>query len=76
MRRPSGTSVMPRLTIPVGSALVMSSPSKVIEPPEGLTSPAMERSVELLPAPLAPMSVTISPRFTSKEMPFTASIPP
>ena len=76
MRRPSGTRVTPRLTMLVGSAPVMFSPSKVMEPPEGFTSPAMARSVELLPAPLAPMSVTISPRRTSKEMPLTASMPP
>jgi hypothetical protein len=36
----------------------------------------MVRSVELLPAPLAPMRVTMLPCGTSKEMPLTASIPP
>ena len=34
------------------------------------------RSVVLLPAPLAPIRVTICPWSTSKEMPFSASIPP
>ena len=34
------------------------------------------RSVELLPAPLEPISVTICPSCTSNEMPLTASMPP
>ena len=36
----------------------------------------MERSVVDLPAPLAPMSVTISPSRTSMEMPLSAWIEP
>jgi hypothetical protein len=38
--------------------------------------PETERSVVDLPAPLEPMSVTISPSWTSSEMPFSASIEP
>ena len=38
--------------------------------------PEMERSVVDLPAPLEPMSVTISPSRTSSVMPFSASIEP
>ena len=76
MCRPSGTSVMPFFTMVVASRPVMLSPRKLIVPPEGFTSPAIVRSVELLPAPFAPMSVTISPSCTSKEMPLTASMPP
>ena len=36
------------------------------------TMPVMERSVVDLPAPFAPIRVTISPSFTSKEMPLMA----
>ena len=36
----------------------------------------MAFSVVLLPAPLAPISATISPSATSKLMPFTALMPP
>ena len=76
IRRPSGTSVIPRETISVGFFPVMSSPRNRIFPPLGFTKPEMARSVELLPAPLAPINVTISPSGTSKEIPLTASIPP
>ena len=48
----------------------------MILPPLGLTRPEIVRSVELLPAPLEPMSVTICPSCTSNEMPLTASMPP
>ena len=76
IRRPSGTSVMPLDTIRLESMPVMSSSRKEIFPAEGFTSPAMARRVELLPAPLAPIRVTISPSGTSRLMPLTASIPP
>ena len=67
---------MPFVTIEVGSRPVMFSPSNSIEPPEGFTRPAIVRRVELLPAPFAPISVTICPAGTSKLMPLTASMPP
>ena len=54
----------------------MLDPSKEMEPLRGLTRPAMAFSVVDLPAPLAPIRVTISPAGTSKEIPFTASMPP
>ena len=54
----------------------MLSPEKAMSPPLGLTSPAMALSVVDLPAPFAPMSVTIFPAGTSKDMPLTASMPP
>ena len=47
-----------------------------MRPFAGFTSPAMERSVVLLPAPFAPMSVTILRSGTSNVMPLTASMPP
>ena len=38
--------------------------------------PEIERSVVVLPAPLEPISVTISPSLTSIVMPLSASIAP
>jgi hypothetical protein len=49
---------------------------KTIRPVRGGTMPEIERSVVDLPAPFAPMSVTISPSLTSSEMPLSASIEP
>ena len=40
------------------------------------TIPEIERSVVDLPAPLAPIRVTISPSWTVSEIPFSASIEP
>jgi hypothetical protein len=67
---------MPILTIVCGSADVMSAPRNVILPRRGRLSPLIERSVVDLPAPLAPISVTISPSRTSSEIPLRASIAP
>ena len=60
----------------IGGLLIWLAIKKEMEPALGFTSPAMARRVELLPAPLAPIRVTISPSGTSKEMPLTASMPP
>ncbi len=46
-----------------------SSPSKRIRPPRGADQPAIARSVVVLPAPLAPMRETISPRSTCSVRP-------
>ena len=54
----------------------MSSPRKTMRPERTLFTPEMHMSVDVLPAPLAPMMVTISPSFTSSEMPFRTSIGP
>ena len=54
----------------------ISSPSKRIEPWRGGVRPEIERSVVDLPAPLEPISVTISPSLTSSETPFSASMLP
>ena len=40
------------------------------------TRPAIARSVEDFPAPLAPIRQTSSPSATSRSMPFTARMPP
>ena len=45
-------------------------------PVRGGTMPEIERSVVDFPAPLEPISVTISPSRTSIEMPLSASIEP
>ena len=45
-------------------------------PLRGLIRPEMLRSVVDFPAPLLPISVTISPGCTSKEMPLTAAMLP
>ena len=47
---------------------VMSSPRKRIASGARASSPAIARSVVDLPAPFAPISVTISPSPTSNEM--------
>ena len=51
-------------------------PSKVMLPFFGDRRPEMVRMVVLLPAPLPPMRVTISPWYTLSEMPFTAAMLP
>ena len=54
----------------------MSLPWNEIVPWRGWLSPLIERSVVDLPAPFAPIRVTISPSRTSIEIPFSASIEP
>ena len=77
MPRPSGTCAMPRAAISCGGRCVMSSPSNVIfASGPSFISPEMALSVVLLPAPFAPMSVTISPCSTFRSMPFSARIFP
>jgi hypothetical protein len=55
---------------------LITSPSKVIFPASGLSSPERVRRVVVLPAPLVPIRVTTWPASTVKEMPLTASILP
>ncbi len=50
--------------------------SYAIWPLLGRSMPLTARSVVVLPAPLAPISVTISPLATLKETPFSAWIAP
>src|SRR5207302_8458520 len=66
-RRPSGTSAMPASVRLCAGMRVTSVPAKRIFPRRGSIAPATPRSVVLLPAPLAPISATISPAATSKE---------
>ena len=76
MRRPSGDWQMPALTTSWPSLPLIFSPLKLIEPERGLSSAEMARSVVDLPAPLEPMSVTISPGCTRSVSPFTAAMLP
>src|SRR5262245_36509123 len=75
-RRPSGTSAMPAAVRAWAGRRVMSAPPKVIFPFLGSNDPATPRRIVLLPAPLAPIRVTISPSATSKEMSRTAGTSP
>ena len=54
----------------------MSVPSQAMRPRLCLISPAMARRVLLLPAPLAPIRVTMAPWGTSRDTPFKAWMPP
>lgn len=75
-RRPSGDCATPeRMMAWVGRA-VMSSPSSVTRPDRARGSPQMLISSVDFPAPLAPISVTISPRSTCSETPFNACTAP
>ena len=67
---------MPISTMSCGPRRVMSLPRNTIRPRLGVLRPLIERSVVDLPAPFAPISVTISPSFTFSETPFNASIEP
>ena len=74
--RPSGDWLMPDLTMSCGRIPRTSLPANVIVPRRGRVMPWIDRSVVDLPAPLAPIRVTISPSFTVNEIPFRASILP
>ena len=76
MRRPSGEWAIPMSATSWPARVWISCPAKRIVPSFGGTMPEMERSVVDLPAPLEPMSVTISPSRTSIVMPLSASIEP
>ena len=52
------------------------SPFRTMLPEDGVSSPAMERSVVVLPQPEGPRSVTSSPGAIEKLMPATAVTSP
>ena len=76
MARPSGTSTIPAATAPCDETPASSRPSRRTDPLAGRKRPAMALSVLLLPAPLGPISATISPAATESETPRTASTCP
>ena len=74
--RPSGDCEIPIFTTLCGGSFVMSLPWKRMLPSRGWLSPLIERSVVDLPAPFAPISVTISPWRTSSVTPLIAWMAP
>ncbi len=66
-RRPSGTCEIPRRTMASAARPVISCPSIRTRPAAGTISPEMARSRVDLPAPLGPMTETISPARTFNE---------
>ena len=76
MPRPSGAWTIPASTRSWAFIEVMSRPSNHTDPRESGRMPEMARIVVVLPAPLAPISVTSSPSSTVSEMPRTASMRP
>src|SRR5205823_10072823 len=71
-----GTWAMPSRTMASGESAAMLRPAKWMVPDCGRTRPEIARRVVLLPAPLAPSSVTISPASTRSDRPRTASTLP
>src|SRR5258707_9917442 len=67
---------MPAAQIRCGGSPVMSRPSSVTRPALGAWKPAMAANRVVLPAPLGPISPTISPAPTSSEARSTALRPP
>ena len=74
--RPSGQSTRPLRRRWSARILVTSWPSKTTDPDESPRTPERARMVEVLPAPLAPISETTSPSATCTLMPCSASILP
>ena len=67
---------MPDSTMSLVALPPSGSPFQVMPPALGFTRPTMDFRVVLLPAPLAPIKVTILPSGTSREMPCRAWMPP
>ena len=76
MRRPSGACAMRSRAISCVGRRVMSCPSNTIEPSRARGLPKIVIIRVDLPAPFAPISVTISPSATSMSTPFSATILP
>ena len=75
-RRPSGLWPTPRRTISCGAAASIDFPFSVMLPERARSKPEMVRKVVVLPAPLEPISVTISPSSTLRETPRSACTAP
>src|SRR5262249_12646781 len=76
IRRPSGTWATPRETIACGGTSRSDWFSRLMVPWVGWSSPEIVLSVVVLPAPLLPRIVTISPCPTSSPTPLSALISP
>src|SRR6266849_1743978 len=66
----------PSFATSCGGALSMFLPSTEMVPPDDVSTPVIRLKVVLLPAPLGPISATISRAWTSKETSLTAITPP
>ena len=69
MPRSSGHQAMPSRAMRFDGSPTVSRPSKTIEPSRRGTTPMIDFSVVVLPAPLRPSSVTTSPAATSNATP-------
>ena len=74
--RPSGEWLIPARTISLGASRVMSRPANRMVPDAGRIRPLIARSVVVLPAPFAPISVTISPSSTVSDTSCSAVMRP
>src|SRR3990172_4518471 len=72
IRRPSGDEAIPLRTPWSGGRPSIRSSSRRMRPCRGRSSPRTVFRVVVLPAPLAPIMVTISPRSTRREIPLRA----
>src|SRR2546429_876878 len=68
-RRPSGQWAMPAARTSAGSAPWIGRPSNTMRPRVGASRPETARSVDVLPAPLAPITQTSSPGYTTRSRP-------
>ncbi|MCY1533853.1 hypothetical protein D9M68_692020 [compost metagenome] len=75
-RRPSGAWAMPLLATKCADLRLMSWPRNRICPAAARGWPKIDISRVDLPAPLAPISATVSPSLTSSETFFSAWIGP
>src|SRR5215470_2779496 len=71
-RRFSGTWAIPCSTIRCGGTPTIERPSSVMAPAKAATSPDMTRISVVLPAPLGPITPTVSPAATSSDTPNSA----
>jgi Luciferase-like monooxygenase len=71
-RRPSGTIESPQDTMRSGDRLLRRCSPSRINPANGRTNPVTARKSDVLPAPLLPISATISPARSDKDTPESA----
>src|SRR6266508_5126641 len=67
---------MPAFATACGGRPLISRPAKAMRPAVGRSCPAMRLKIVVLPAPLGPMMLRISPSLRTRSSPLTASKPP
>ena len=67
---------MPSFATSLALTFVMSRPSNITRPADGLYSLLMQLNKLVLPAPLGPIKPQIDPSSTVNDKPFRATIPP